>query len=114
MPREIFLIGGTLIHNLVYHTFNNRCSFRGPIWININYLALSALYHYGTLEGPYREYAQSLYQQLRYNVVKNVLRVFHETGDCWEHYDDKTGDGMRGHPFTGWTAVIVNIMAERY
>ena len=29
--------------------------WRGPIWININYLAVRALHNYGQMEGPYQK-----------------------------------------------------------
>jgi hypothetical protein len=34
-----------------------KCFFlrRGPIWINLNYLAVRALYYYGTQDGPYQQ-----------------------------------------------------------
>ena len=31
--------------------------WRGPIWVNLNYLALSGLKHYATVDGPARERA---------------------------------------------------------
>ncbi len=43
-----------------------------------------------------------------------VLGEWARTGSLWEHYDDRTGRGLRSHPFTGWTALILNIMAEQY
>jgi mannosyl-oligosaccharide glucosidase len=43
-----------------------------------------------------------------------VLGQYASTGHFWEQYEDTTGAGMRGHPFTGWTALVVNIMAEKY
>ena len=78
--------------------------WRGPIWININYLAIAALHHYSTQEGASRERAQGLYRALRTNVIKTVVGEYHRTGFFWEQYDDAKGVGIRGHPFSGWTA----------
>ncbi|KAI1887518.1 hypothetical protein AGOR_G00191140 [Albula goreensis] len=88
--------------------------WRGPIWININYLAVRALHYYGSTEGPYRETAATLYQELRTNVVSNVYRQYVETGYIWEQYSDSTGRGQGSHPFTGWSALTVLMMAEQY
>ena len=101
--------------------------WRGPIWININYLALAALFKYGGLDqtnaamvpdvdtpsGRTMQRARHLYHQLRSNVVSTVLSNYHRTGFFWEQYDDQSGEGIRGHPFCGWTALVLNIMAER-
>ena len=43
-----------------------------------------------------------------------VLGEFHRTGFFWEQYDDRSGKGIMGHPFSGWTALVVNIMGEIY
>ena len=57
---------------------------------------------------------RSIYKQLRLNIIKMILGEYKRTGHFWEQYDDRTGQGMRGHPFTGWTALIINIMNESY
>uniref|UniRef100_A0A8C2JAL6 Mannosyl-oligosaccharide glucosidase n=1 Tax=Cyprinus carpio TaxID=7962 RepID=A0A8C2JAL6_CYPCA len=88
--------------------------WRGPIWININYLAVRALHHYGSIEGPYKKKAATLYQDLRTNLINNVYKQYMETGYIWEQYNDSTGRGQGSHPFTGWSALIVLIMAEEY
>ncbi|XP_066488508.1 mannosyl-oligosaccharide glucosidase isoform X2 [Tiliqua scincoides] len=88
--------------------------WRGPIWININYLAVRALHHYGQQEGPYREQAAALYQELRANIVRNVFRQYVESGYLWEQYHDDTGRGQGCYPFTGWSALVVLMMAEEY
>lgn len=77
-------------------------------------MALGALHHYAALDGVYKARAQKLYSTLRQNVLQTVLGQYGNTGFFWEQYEDTTGAGMRGHPFTGWTSLIVNIMAERY
>ncbi|XP_023654927.1 mannosyl-oligosaccharide glucosidase isoform X2 [Paramormyrops kingsleyae] len=88
--------------------------WRGPIWININYLAVRALYHYGNMDGPYRESVAALYQELRTNIINNVYKQYMETGYIWEQYNDTTGWGQGSHPFTGWSALVMLIMAEQY
>ncbi|MGH0179550.1 UNVERIFIED_CONTAM: hypothetical protein FKN15_001827 [Acipenser sinensis] len=88
--------------------------WRGPIWININYLAVRALHYYANTEGPYKEKSASLYQELRTNIIENVYSQYMETGCIWEQYNDSTGRGQGSHPFTGWSALCVLMMAEQY
>jgi mannosyl-oligosaccharide glucosidase len=77
------------------------------------------------VDGPHKEQAKRIYHDLRQNVVENIHRVhFHsfssdwqefvKTGFMWEQYSPETGEGKRSHPFTGWTALVVNVMAEKY
>ncbi|XP_046686080.1 mannosyl-oligosaccharide glucosidase-like [Homalodisca vitripennis] len=88
--------------------------WRGPIWINMNYLALKALNYYSKQRGPYSEIAHKLYVDLRQNLIKNMFKEYKRTGYLWEQYDDKSGKGQRCHPFTGWSSLIVLIMGEIY
>ena len=66
--------------------------------------------------------------------MRTVLTEYEKSGYFWEIYDDSSGNGMRGHPFSGlmqlsnmecklfnvsihflgWTTLFVNIMAELY
>uniref|UniRef100_A0A1A9UT33 Mannosyl-oligosaccharide glucosidase n=1 Tax=Glossina austeni TaxID=7395 RepID=A0A1A9UT33_GLOAU len=88
--------------------------WRGAIWVNINYLALRALRHYGTIEGPYAAYAREIYTELRENLIENIFKEYRRTGYLWEQYDDITGQGKGCYPFTGWSSLIVLIMSEKY
>lgn len=89
--------------------------WRGSIWININYLALSSLYrNYAFTPGPQQALAASIYQELRSNLVRTVEQEYNDSGVIWEQYNAETGRGQRTKAFTGWTSMIVNIMAERY
>ena len=88
--------------------------WRGPIWININYLALGALHYYAQGSGPHKDRAARLYRELRVNLMETVVGNFRETGFFWEQFDDRTGEGMRNRPFSGWTALILNVMSELY
>uniref|UniRef100_A0AC34QKB8 Mannosyl-oligosaccharide glucosidase n=1 Tax=Panagrolaimus sp. JU765 TaxID=591449 RepID=A0AC34QKB8_9BILA len=87
--------------------------WRGQIWINLNYLALSALKHYSN-SGYHSQQAKQLYGELRENLMRNIHENYVHTGYFWEHYNDKTGNGGGSRPFTGWTSLIVNIITEKY
>jgi mannosyl-oligosaccharide glucosidase len=104
-------------NNKLYNRYNTEHDppyWRGPIWINMNYLSLSALYHYAHTPGPYAQLAGEIYTDLRKNIVTNMVNEFQRTGYIWENYSDKTGEGMGTHPFTGWSALLVLIMGEIY
>ncbi|EGS18147.1 uncharacterized protein CTHT_0061620 [Thermochaetoides thermophila DSM 1495] len=85
--------------------------WRSPVWININYLAIVQLYNIATQDGPYKETARDLYTRLRKNIVETVYRNWEETGFAWEQYNPETGKGQRTQHFTGWTSLVVKIMA---
>lgn len=96
-----------------FHTGENY--WRGPIWVNMNYLVLSSLYkNYIQKPGPNQKLAQTVYNELRSNIVKTVLAEWKRTGIIWEQYNDETGHGQRTKAFTGWTSLIVNVMSESY
>ena len=97
-----------------YNTDVDPPYWRGPIWININFLALKALHKYSQLNGVHSLQAKQIYNELRSNLIENVFKEYFRTGFIWEQYDDITGHGKGSHPFTGWSALIVLIMAERY
>ncbi|XP_062864317.1 mannosyl-oligosaccharide glucosidase [Trichomycterus rosablanca] len=88
--------------------------WRGAIWINMNYLAIKALHHYSSVEGPYQDKAAALYQELRTNVINNIYKQYQATGYIWEQYNDSTGRGQGSHPFTGWSALTLLMMGEQY
>jgi len=89
--------------------------WRGPIWVQMNYLALSVLHKtYAAEPGPYQELAKTIYAELRMNIIKNVHKEYARTGYVWEQYDALTGEGKRSHPFTGWTSLVTLIIAEKY
>ncbi|KAI9287289.1 glycoside hydrolase [Umbelopsis sp. AD052] len=89
--------------------------WRGPIWMNVNYLALQSLHNnYMHVPGPYQEKAQQIYKDLRNNIIQNVFAEYKRTGFVWEQYSAFDGQGKRSHPFTGWTSTVLLMMAEEY
>jgi len=88
--------------------------WRGPVWININFLALKSLHHYSNVPGPSKNIAKSIYDKLRMNVINNIANQYYTTGYVWEQYDDITGEGKGCRPFTGWSALVVLIMSEEF
>ncbi|GAA5925076.1 hypothetical protein JCM10213_000525 [Rhodosporidiobolus nylandii] len=89
--------------------------WRGPIWVQMNYMALAALNNvYAAQPGPHQQRAAEIYAELRENVISNVYKEYERTGTVWEQYDSETGKGQRSDPFTGWTSLVALIMAEQY
>jgi mannosyl-oligosaccharide glucosidase len=62
-------------------------------------------------KGPHQARAKKLYTELRKNLVETVYESWKETGFAWEQYNPETGKGQRTQHFTGWTSLVVKIMA---
>lgn len=52
-----------------------------------------------------------MYTDLRKNLVETVYDSWKETGFAWEQYNPETGKGQRTQHFTGWTSLVVKILA---
>ncbi|KAK5120131.1 hypothetical protein LTR85_006612 [Meristemomyces frigidus] len=85
--------------------------WRSPIWMNMNYLIVQSLYNIATQAGPQQGKARTMYAALRQNLVATVYQSWVETGFAWEQYNPETGAGQRTQHFTGWTSLVVRIMA---
>lgn len=94
--------------DLLYHTGDDY--WRGNLWINMNYMTLRGLYKY------YKDNnrAFKIYNTLRSNIIKTVFNEWKSTKMFYENYSDITGNGLKARPFTGWTALIINIISEEY
>ncbi|KAF9384276.1 Processing alpha glucosidase I [Podila verticillata] len=84
--------------------------WKGPIWINLNYLAVHSLKTNYLGKGPHQAKAKKIYNELRNNLINNIFKEYERTGYVWEQYNDATGHGQRSHPFTGWTSMVVRMM----
>ncbi|KAL1655348.1 Processing alpha glucosidase I [Didymella pomorum] len=85
--------------------------WRSPIWININYMILTQLLALAKTPGPQQDRCKKIYIELRKNVVHTVFNSWMQTGYAWEQYDPVGGHGQRTQHFTGWTSLVVCIMA---
>ncbi|ODV77805.1 glycoside hydrolase family 63 protein [Suhomyces tanzawaensis NRRL Y-17324] len=89
--------------------------WRSPIWININYLILDSMYHYKSrlLRSSDQELKDKLstaYEQLRLNLVNNIVDKWEETGYVWEQYNDETGSSQGAKNFLGWSSTVILMM----
>ncbi|KAK3061060.1 hypothetical protein LTS18_007109, partial [Coniosporium uncinatum] len=85
--------------------------WRSPVWMNMNYLIVARLLELAQTPNPNQQRAIKLYTDLRKNLVDTVFKSWRETGFAWEQYNPETGQGQRTQHFTGWTSMIVRIMA---
>lgn len=94
--------------DLLFKTGENY--WKGEIWMNFNFMVVRALkkYYWEC------ERAQRVYGELRRNLVRNLGESWNQTGYLWEQYSEENGKGLRVHPFTGWSSLILNIIYEKF
>ena len=56
----------------------------------------------------------TLADQLREALIANVEAQWQATGRFWEYYDAETGQGLGADHQTGWTALVANLIDEKY
>jgi len=87
----------------------------GPCWQPFNYLALAALDLYSRSPHPQvAPAAKRLYDKLRDTVISNALSEWESSGMLHEQYSPEDGSGQKGPYFTGWSSLVVLILAEEY
>ena len=79
-------------------------NWRGPIWLPINYLLVQRL----------EETHPALADPLREALIANVEAQWQATGRFWEYYHAETGQGLGADHQTGWTALVANLIYEKY
>lgn len=79
--------------------------WKGPVWININYLFLRGLKLNYKSQNAY-------YQKLRKDLIETVCLEEEERGYFFENYIE--GRGSFSYPFTGWTSLISIIVKENF
>jgi mannosyl-oligosaccharide glucosidase len=88
-----------------FYLANSDAYWKGPVWININYMFLRGL-------NLYYQSTTDFYQKIRQDLIKTVCMHEEERGYFYENYIN--GRGSFSYPFTGWTALISIIIRENY
>ncbi|KAL0241510.1 hypothetical protein GEMRC1_006745 [Eukaryota sp. GEM-RC1] len=110
-PEKLFSVGGIRSLSKKSKYFGSGEDYWcGPVWINMNYLLLQSLKncYWSNVN------ARQVYADLRDNVVSNIHENLKTSGWFWEQYNGITGKGQKNKPFTGWTALVLNILSEEY
>jgi hypothetical protein len=79
-------------------------NWRGPVWMPINYLLVQVL----------EDHDPDLAEQLRLNLIRTVTRQWETDHHFYEYYDAETGKGLGADHQTGWTALVANLIHERW
>jgi hypothetical protein len=122
--------------------FGGNSNWRGPIWMPINYIFIKSLHRYGEFYGdslmvefPSRSGNKINLRQLARELTIQLLKIFmrNEEGNrpvyasynefykraenkdliqFFEYFDGDTGRGLGASHQTGWTALILNLIAD--
>ena len=80
----------------------SNSSWRGPVWLPINYLLVGAIAEHDT----------ALAADLRTRLVELVETDWEATGRFHEYFDAETGEGLGADAQAGWTALVANLVIE--
>lgn len=78
--------------------FQPDCYWRGPVWINVDWLLYHGLRHYGMVE-----YAQ--------RIRRSIFDLVEQEG-FYEYYNPLTGQGLGTYQFSWTAALLLDLLAE--
>ncbi|MEO8511472.1 MAG: trehalase family glycosidase, partial [Chloroflexota bacterium] len=81
---------------------STNSSWRGPIWLPLNYLLIGAV----------AEHDPAFAAELRERVVETVETDWEATGRFHEYFDAESGEGLGADAQAGWTALVANLIVE--
>lgn len=115
-PKQLWSVGGIRSLSKKDECFGTGENYwRGPVWNNMNFLALDALQYYGGADSKassnVKAKAAEIYHELRRTVVDNIYKQWVKSGYVWESYEATTGEPKGAKGFTGWAGLVANIMA---
>ncbi len=123
--------------------FGGNSNWRGPVWFPLNYLLIEALYRYEryfdgnlTVEHPVGSGNQSTLQEVADDISRRLVALFLPGADgsrpvhgdddmlrndprwkdlIWfhEYFHGDTGAGLGASHQTGWTGLVVHLIASR-
>ena len=82
------------------------------VWVKLE-IKQEVILYLGTYPLPQSDLIFLVKMHFRF-VCRNIVRNYKETGFFWEQYDQEDGKGIGTPAFTGWTSLVVLIMAEEY
>ncbi len=77
-------------------------SWRGAIWLPINYLLIEAI----------EPHDPAFAADLRQRLVELVETDWERTGRFHEYFDAETGEGLGADAQAGWTALVANLVSD--
>jgi neutral trehalase len=77
--------------------FSNKKYWRGPIWLNLNWLLYNGLDHYG--HRPYDD-----------KIKETIVKLCKDEG-FYEYYDPGTGEGYGSNEFSWSASLLIDILA---
>ncbi len=79
--------------------FNPLNYWRGPVWININWMLYEGMKNYGLFEDAK-------------NLKKSIIDLITEHG-FYEYYNPLTGEGLGADNFSWTAALLIDLISER-
>ena len=81
-------------------SYESRCYWRGPVWVNMNWMIIQGLKAYG-------------YHDLAAKLGAETIQLVQQNG-FYEYFNPETGDGLGSNSFSWTAALVIDLLASGY